>query len=51
MKTICCICKKLIKDDKINDGLTSHGYCDICYEYEQRKLTELLEKEKYFWET
>ena len=44
MRTICCICKKLISDDKINDEKISHGYCDACYEYENRKLTELIKR-------
>ena len=39
MITICCVCKKLIEDNKITDGLISHGLCNECYQEEQRKLS------------
>lgn len=33
MKTICCICDILIRDDKIDDAKISHGYCQRCKEF------------------
>lgn len=38
MKTVCCVCKVKIRDDKKKDGLISHGYCEKCSEVENRKM-------------
>lgn len=39
MKTICCICKALVRDGPTGpNGEVSHGYCPRCYKNELRKL-------------
>ena len=30
IKTVCCICGKVIRDGKTIDGKVSHGICDGC---------------------
>lgn len=42
MKTICCKCKVLIKDDGKPDGQISHGFCLSCGEIENKKLDKLI---------
>lgn len=27
---ICCVCKKIYKDNKVGDGIVSHGWCKDC---------------------
>jgi hypothetical protein len=32
MKVICAWCKKIIREGNSDEGLVSHGICDICLE-------------------
>ena len=45
MKTICYVCKTLIKEDDSQAGV-SHGYCERCAAAEIRKLEAMKEAEK-----
>jgi len=38
MKTICSVCLIVVTDDGVDDGLTSHGYCDFHARVELHKL-------------
>jgi len=42
MKTVCCECETVTREDVENDGLVSYGYCDNCRDEkleEIRKIT------------
>jgi hypothetical protein len=30
MQVICCVCGLILKDNRVGDGVVSHGYCDEC---------------------
>ena len=30
MQVICCVCGRIYKDNKVGDGIVSHGWCPSC---------------------
>ena len=46
MKTLCCVCGIVYKDDGKPDGLKSHGYCPVHFEKANAELDiELAKRE------
>ena len=46
MKTICCQCKVLIKDDGKADGQVSHGLCQIHAKEANDELDKMIAAQK-----
>lgn len=44
MKTVCCVCGAKIKDNGVDDGLVSHGYCEACLKVVMLDIKVLIEK-------